>query len=124
MNKYSFTKEHGTWYINLKHDLSIFNKSDFAVLEGSNSLLDYLSNEKKKISLSIDTIPFDKALQLDLKQMCDDPRGGAYYELRDHRGRVLQEDLWLSDIPLFVFGDIPDHIFIRREKCFSVQPAM
>ncbi|MCU7551032.1 hypothetical protein OCK74_18075 [Chitinophagaceae bacterium LB-8] len=121
MNTFSFTKENGTWYINLKNDLKIFNKSDFVLLEGSTPLLDYLSNEKKNITLAIDTIPFDKAFNLQLTQMSNSPAGGGYYELRDHRGRVIQEEVWLSDIPLFVFGDIPEHIYLRKEKHFSIQ---
>jgi hypothetical protein len=123
MNTFSFTKENGTWYINLQHDLKIFNKSDFVVLEGSTPLLDFLSNEKKKLTLAIDIIPFDKAFKLSLTQMSESPSGGGYYELSDHRGRVLHEEIWLCDIPLFVFGDMPEHIFLRREKSFTIQPT-
>jgi hypothetical protein len=122
MNTYSFTKEDGNWYINLKHDLKEFNKSELVLLEGSLPLLDFLSNERKKVTLAIDNNPFDKAYTLALTQMSNGPAGGGYYELRDHRGRVLHEELWLSDIPLFVFGDIPEHIFLRREKNFSIHP--
>jgi hypothetical protein len=122
MNTYSFTKEDGNWYINLKNDLKVFNKSELVLLEGSLPLLDFLSNERKKVTLAIDVTPFDKAYRLELTQLSDGPSGGGYYELRDDRGRVLQEELWLSDIPLFVFGDIPEHIFLRSEKRFSIQP--
>ena len=123
MNTYSFTKEKGKWYINLKDDLREFNKSELVLLEGSRPLLDFLSNEKKKVTLAIDVTPFDKAYSLELTQMSDGPAGGGgYYELRDYRGRVLQEELWLSDIPLFVFGDIPEHIFLRNEKRIPTQP--
>lgn len=122
MNTYSFTKENGTWYINFRHDLKEFNKSDFTLLEESAPLLDFLSNEKKKVTLAIETCPFDKAIKLELIQMCDGDEEGAYYQLTDARGKVLDEKVWLSDFLFFVFGDIPEIIYLRREKSLTVQP--
>lgn len=124
MYTFLFTKENGDWYINFENGLKEFNNSEFVLLEGSTTLLDFLSNEKKRVTLALDIIPFDKALKLELTQICDDPIGGGVYQLKDHKEKVLKEKLWLSDLPLFVFGDIPDQIFLKREKCFSIQPVV
>ena len=121
MNKYSFTKENGTWYINFRHDLKEFNKSDFTLLEESAPLLDFLSNEKGKVTLAIETCPIDKAVKLELIQMCDDEEG-AYYQLTDSRGNVLDGKIWLRDFLFFVFGDFPEIIYLRKEKSLTVQP--
>ncbi len=120
MNTYSFTKENNGWYITFTEDLKDFIKSELALLEGTDPLLDMLANGKESLTLTIATTPFEKALELNLTQTCDAPLGGGYYQMKNQKGKVIEQQLWLCDVPLCVFGDIPEQIFVKKEKSKSI----
>ena len=121
MQTYTFTRENGSWYIEFTEELKGFTKSELVRLEGAGLLLDALCNGKRKLTLTIATSFFEKALELELVQMGEAPKGGGYYLMKDHRGKVLEQELWLCDVPLFIFGDIPRYIYLRREKPLSME---
>ena len=116
MNTYTFIKESGSWHIDFPACQPEFSKGDLALLEGAAVLLDFLSKGRPYVTFTIDTEPLEKALALELLQHGEAPRGGGYYQMRNHRGRVLEPEVWLCDIPLFVFGDIPNRIYVRKER--------
>jgi hypothetical protein len=118
MNTHTFIKEKKGWYLNLESDLEEFNHTDMALMEGSNYLLDLISNGQPKVTVSLDTEPFEKAVELKLIEICDTPSGGGYYEVRNDQGKLLRDKVWVCDVPLFVFGDIPDSIYIRKVPSF------
>ena len=115
MNRYTFIKEGEGWYIDFPEYLQEFNKSDLALVEGSDDLLDFLSHGRQSVSITLDTKPFTKAVELELTEYSEPLMAGGYYRMRNQQGKIVQQELWLCDLPLFVFGDIPERIYLRKE---------
>jgi hypothetical protein len=84
------------------------------MVAGSSKLLDTLANGRQKISLRMSTEPFESADVLKLMEHCPAPRGGAIYLLETCHGRNVSTFIWICDIALFVFGDMPEHIYVQR----------
>ncbi|HVG41094.1 MAG TPA: DUF6717 family protein [Chitinophagaceae bacterium] len=111
---FSFIKEDGSWFIDLPmYLLDGGKKSDLEMLEGAAELLQMMARGKNKVSMIIDNEPFDGADILDLIELCDAPKGGGYYKMHTCRGRKVNKEIWLRDVTLFVFGDMPQKIYVK-----------
>jgi hypothetical protein len=82
--------------------------------EGAHKFLDTLSNGAKKLRLRISTQPLPNAGTLELVEHCEAPRGGAIYRFLPTRDQVQDSLFWICDLALFVFGDMPDRIYVQR----------
>lgn len=112
---YTFQKELGVWYIDLPEYLNGGGKKqDLRMRAGTNKLLSMLAPGQRKVTLSIDTEPFEGAELLELTDICEEPQGGAIYLMETCNGHEVNTLLWICDIVLFVFGDTPERIYFRR----------
>lgn len=116
MKQHSFVKEFGGWYIDLPEYLEGGgSKADLAMVAGADTLLDLIAEGKESVTLSMDTKPFKGSDELILLRLCDSSTGGGDYFMKTYAGQPINQELWLCDVTLFVFGDMPEKIFIRKE---------
>ncbi|MEI6949538.1 DUF6717 family protein [Paraflavisolibacter sp. H34] len=114
---YTFIRENGRWHIDFPGYLERGGHLEDLLMEaGADDLLDFLARNKRKVTLMLDTEPFDGSDSLELTELCDAPMGGAYYLLPVYRERAVNRKMWLRDLTLFLFGDMPQRLYIRRIK--------
>jgi hypothetical protein len=110
---YTFAKEDTTWYIDLPGYLEQGGaKEDLRLRAGTNRLLTILAGKRRRVTVTIDTELFEGAEVLELVAHCEAPRGGAIYLMET--GRESSVLIWICDIALFVFGDMPTRIYFKR----------
>lgn len=110
---YTFIKEDTTWYIDLPSYLEQGgDKEDLRLRAGTNRLLTILAGKRRRVTVTIDTDPFEGAEVLELVAHCEAPRGGAIYLMET--GREASVLIWICDIALFVFGDMPATIYFKK----------
>jgi hypothetical protein len=112
---YTFLKENGRWYIDLPEYLQQGgHKADLEMVAGADEMLTVMARGKKKVTIEMDREPFEGADLLELAELCDAPMGGGYYIMHTYKGRPLNKRMWLCDVTLFVFGDMPQKIFCKK----------
>ncbi|MDB5205257.1 MAG: hypothetical protein JWR72_332 [Flavisolibacter sp.] len=110
---YSFLREDGRWYINLtEFENQGWTKNDLELVDGGHKLLNKIAHGMNKVTLQLSTEPFDGADVLELVDQCEAPKGGGIYLMESCRGEA--SFIWICDIALLVFGDMPDTIYVRR----------
>jgi hypothetical protein len=113
---YAFIRQNGDWYIDLPEYLSAGGKrEDLQMVAGADELLDLYAKEHASVLMHIDMLPFEGADHLHLLeaegQMTE---GGACYTVYSVDGRSLHPQIWLCNVLLFVFGKIPEDIYIKK----------
>lgn len=117
VNTHSFIKEDKQWFIDLPDYLNQGgSKKDLEMIDGVDELLTQVAGSKKKVTLILDTNPFDGADLLELIEMCEAPKGGGYYLMHSCNNYLVNKRLWICDILLFVFGDLPEKIYLKKIK--------
>jgi len=112
---YTFRREYGKWYIDLPAYLAQgWTKEDLQMVEGAHKFLNRISNGAQKLRLCLRTEPKEGADILELVEHCDAPRGGAIYLFRKNKEQTESELFWICDLALFVFGDMPERIYVER----------
>lgn len=118
---FTFVKEDNHWYISAQEDTHEHDRSAFSLLsDGVHRLLDFVARGRNKVTLTLDTEPFEGADLLELTELGAPDQGGGYYRLFSRMGKLIAQALWLCDISLLVFGDIPERIYIRREPAMAL----
>lgn len=114
---YSFMKEENKWYIDLPGYLEQGgSKEDLQMEAGVDNLLTLMAWGKKRVTITLDTEPFEGAVVMELVELCDAPKGGGYYFMRTYKGIEINKLIWLCDVTLFIFGDVPERIYLRKES--------
>ena len=115
MRHHRFIREGNRWYIDVPEFLEQGgSKADLEMVSGADTMLDMMAGGKNEVTLVIDITPFDDADELILTELCDPILGGGYYHIEQFENKKINQDLWLCDVTRFVFGDIPDRIFVKR----------
>lgn len=115
MNTYRFVKEGGSWYIDLPEYLAQGgSEGDLQMVEGADTMLDIMSEGAPDVTLAIDREPFDGSDMLRLVERCDPYIGGGYYFFETFEGRIVNQRMWLCAVTEFVFGDLPEKIYVKR----------
>lgn len=124
----SFYKEFGIWYADLPAFLEagMGTKANLMMVDGSDTFLDYLSNNSGKATLKISTDHFEDAdailnkIRIGMNKELLDNIGhafvdyGAYYHVDSFKGETLNHQLWLCPVTEYVFeGGYPENIFIK-----------
>lgn len=116
MNAYTFVKKNGHWHIDSPEYLQQGgNTVDLTMASGADSMLNLMSAGNDSVTLTLNTEPFDNADVLELLQTCQPFMEGGYYTMSLHNGQPANYDMWLYDVPRFVFGDTPNKIYVRKE---------
>ena len=117
MKQHRFVREDGRWYIDLPEFLAQGgNKADLEMISGADTMLNLIAEEKNEVTLQIDTETFEDANELLLTGLCAPILGGGYYHMNQFENKEVNQDLWLCDVTRFVFGDIPQKIYVKRIK--------
>lgn len=115
MHVFTFTKENGTWYMDHSDSMDQeHTQHDVTLIEGSETMLNLLSENCDHVSVALDTEPFDNADVLELMQLCHPFLDGGYYYMHNYAGQSIDYKIWLCDVPKYAFGSIPDRIYVRR----------
>ncbi|HEX2627541.1 MAG TPA: DUF6717 family protein [Chitinophagaceae bacterium] len=115
MNTYKFIKEGRDWFIDLPEYIEGGgSKGDLQMVEGADTMLDMIAEGKDHVSLFIDEISFAGSDELILTERCDPYIGGGYYKLKIFEGKEINQDMWLCAVTEYVFGGLPEKIFIKR----------
>jgi hypothetical protein len=115
MKTHHFVREGMGWYIDLPEYLAQGgDKGDLQMISGADTMLDIIAETENEVTLQIDTEFFDGADELVLTELCDPILGGGYYHMKKFENKSVNKDLWLCDVTRFVFGNIPDRIYIKR----------
>jgi hypothetical protein len=115
MNTYRFLKEGQDWYIDLPEFIeSGGSKGDLQMVEGADKMLDMIAKGGQEVSLAIDRSLFAGSDKLMLTERCYPYIGGGYYNLKTFEGKEINQTMWLCAVTEYVFGDLPEEIFIRR----------
>jgi hypothetical protein len=121
---FTFLKEDKAWYIDLPDYVKQGGlKKDLEMVAGAGELLTWLARRRNQVTITIDTEPFEGAQKLELLELCDHQTGGGYYRLHTCRGREIKKRMWLCDVALFIFGDIPEQIYLRK-GAFQLNPQL
>jgi hypothetical protein len=117
MTTHRFIKNEQGWFIDLPEYIEQGGTmADLQMVEGADTMLDLIAGKEKSVTLSIDRELFDNADILNLTERCDPYVGGGYYLMPVFEGEEINKTMWLCSVTEFVFGDIPEQIFIKREK--------
>jgi hypothetical protein len=120
---YTFIKEEGRWYLDLPDFESRgWTKADLELISGTRRLLNSIASGKKTLTIRMATEPFLGADLLELVELCEAPKGGAIYLMRTCNGQELNVNMWLCDITLLVFGDMPAELYVQRLDLTDLTP--
>lgn len=103
----------GRWYAVLPSWLG--DREELEMVCGADKLLDlFTQGEKDYFSLLMSSVPFVD-YSFVLNKIEDTPEvGGATYWFDDKiYGIDYKFDLWLCDVTRFVFGELPDKIYVK-----------
>jgi hypothetical protein len=110
-----FYKEGTSWYIDLPAYLEEGGSlGDLLMVAGADTMLDYMACGEKEVTVALSTAPFSGADVLELTEKCDPSVGGAYYLLRYYEGKHLDQRMWLCGVTEYVFGYLPESIYVKR----------
>jgi hypothetical protein len=116
MQTHTFLKEQGQWFIDLPEYIAGGGtKADLQMVEGADTMLDTIAGGKHRVTITLDTTPFNGADELTLLELCDPVVGGGYYLLKSFEGKETMQQMWLCAVTEFVFGYIPSKIFIKKD---------
>lgn len=111
---YTFKQEDRRWYIHLApYLLPGWSKQDLELTEGAHKVLNTLSAGSKKLHLRLSLEQFEGANVLELVEHCPAPKGGGIYLFNPEK-EYNSNLYWICDLALFVFGDIPERIYVKR----------
>jgi len=115
MKNYRFIKEPAGWFIDLPEFLEQGgSKGDLEMVEGADTMLDIIAQGNSAVTLAIEETDFEGAELVQLTEKCDPYVGGGYYVLRNWNGKEVNHTMWLCAVTEFVFGYLPEKIFIKQ----------
>jgi hypothetical protein len=117
MKCYRFVRSGSDWYIELPEYLEQGGSAgNLQMVDGADKMLDMMAENNDAVLISIDRNVFDGADLLELTERCDPYIGGGYYLMKEYEGNLINRTMWLCGVTEFVFGDLPQKIFVKREK--------
>lgn len=110
MKRYKFEKEsNNNWYVVLPEWTGA--KAELQMVAGADTMLDIMSEGEDFVYLYLSLESFEGCSEL--IKLRDTPEiGGADYVLHSFRGIEYHLELWLCDVTAFVFGHMPNKIYI------------
>ncbi len=116
MRRFRFIRSAGEWYIDLPDYLAAGgSREDLQMVAGADEVLDQYAQERSTVRLAVDTRPFENADHLELVSSPESFwENGAYYELSSIDGKKLEKTIWLCQVLLFLFKDLPPNLYVRK----------
>lgn len=99
------------WYIDLpKWEGSI---DELEMVQGADTMLDMISNNTSECHMTISDDPFDGADEITLVTDLSDSVGGGDYFMESYKDKAVNQEIWLCEVTLSVFGFLPLNIYIK-----------
>lgn len=115
MKEHRFYRENGGWYIDLPSYIEQGgSKGALAMVAGADTMLDIVAGKAKEVTIQMDVQPFAGADELVLTELCHPTSGGGYYFMKNFEGKEVAQNMWLCSVTSFVFGYMPEKIFVKR----------
>ncbi|WP_315815081.1 DUF6717 family protein [Paraflavitalea speifideaquila] len=115
METHTFIKEADQWFIDLPAYLANGgDKGDLQMVAGADTMLDVMSGNQDRVTIELATAPFTGADVLTLQELCDTEIGGGMYMMETFEGKKVMQQMWLCAVTQFVFGYMPEQIFVKR----------
>ncbi|XZF14674.1 DUF6717 family protein [Chitinophagaceae bacterium MMS25-I14] len=115
MKTYRFIKTGGQWFIDLPEYIEQGGHyADLQMVEGADTMLDMMADGEASVTLQIAEEPFEGPDMLLLTEKCDPGIGGGYYLMPQYEGRQIDQMMWLCQVTEFVFGYLPERIFVKN----------
>lgn len=116
MKPYKFIKTGNDWYIDLPEFLEQGGSiGDLQMVDGADKMLDMMAGKESFVTVYVAREKFEGADILTLTEKCEPNVGGGYYMMKYYEGQEINQTLWLCQVTEFVFGDIPQQIFVKKE---------
>lgn len=111
-----FIKKEGRWFIDLPDYLLLGgDEADLEMVYGTDTMLDKYAHGDSQISLDIRTHLFEGSDMLILERTATVAEGGgAFYQMPFLQGRSVNQTIWLCNVIVFVFKEIPERIYVRK----------
>lgn len=117
MKPYKFIKTGREWYIDLPEYLEQGGSiGDLQMVEGADNMLDMMAENNSSVLVFLAEEQFEGADMLTLTERCAPYKGGGYYLMKHYEGREINQTMWLCGVTEYVFGDLPEQIFVKRES--------
>ncbi|WP_205509967.1 DUF6717 family protein [Longitalea arenae] len=117
MKRYRFIKTDGGWFIDLPEYIEQGGSAgDLQMVAGADTMLDMMAAGAASVEVTLAEEPFEGADELVLTEQCDPVIGGGYYLMRTYNGQEINKTMWLCQVTEFVFGSLPERIFVRQEN--------
>ena len=111
MRIFTFNKDQSNrWFVDLPEWTG--SKAELEMIMGADNMLNIISQGENKVYLNLSPEPFDESDSLE--KIEDTPGiGGAYYMMKSYKGTEYNLKLWLCEVTRFVFGNLPEKIYIK-----------
>ena len=111
--EFKFYKEpDNRWYVDLPTWTG--GKKDLELVEGADSMLEFMSEGKDTIWLKLSEENFHGSNKLEFIRLDTEIENGAYYKLEHCKGVKIDLEMWLCDVTKFIFGHFPKTIYISN----------
>ena len=109
--KLTFNKEsNGRWYVVLPNWIG--PHASLEMVAGADTFLDILSQHTNDVSVEVGNKPYEGCSELKRLRKC--PFNGADYLLHEHDGVMVDHEMWLCNVTLFVLGGFPNTIYFSK----------
>jgi len=106
MRTYRFNREDDNkWYVDLPEWEGAHEELEMVL--GADTMLDILSQGENQVRLTLSTEPFE-GYKIELEFDREDSEGG-WYNLKSD---LFNFEVWLCHVTKFVFGELPQNIYI------------
>lgn len=107
-----YKKYEDEWFVDLPTWTG--NEDDLQMVQGADTLLEYLAEGKERLALRFSIKPFEGASLMERMYVCE--TDGAYYFIHSYNNIEINLPFWLCDVTKFVFGEFPENIYFTKVK--------
>lgn len=86
------------------------------MVDGADTMLEMMAGNESSVTLTISEQYFEGAELVTLTEKCDPYIGGGYYVMKHYEGQDINKTMWLCQVTEFVFGKLPEKIFVKRQN--------
>lgn len=107
-----YKKYEDEWFVDLPTWTG--NEDDLQMVEGADTMLEYLADGKEDVVLRLSLESFDGADVMELMYVCT--TDGAYYIVNSVKHGIIALPIWLCNVTKFVFKEFPEKIYFIKVK--------
>jgi hypothetical protein len=86
------------------------------MVAGADTMLVPIVEGANSVTITLDTKSFESADKLERIRLRDHSTGGADYFMHAFKEKLVNQKIWLYGVTEFVFGGMPEWVYVRRES--------